>query len=79
MYRQLQSFLQISHEALCDKAIKKAVKQGCDNYDQVCQKLNVGTCCGQCKDHAREIVSEALCKKDEHVLYQMPQTFALSN
>ncbi|PWQ95183.1 (2Fe-2S)-binding protein [Leucothrix arctica] len=65
--------------AVTDKAIKKAVNNGCHNFDKVCKKLNVATCCGRCKDHAREVVSEALNEKNTHVLYQMPQAYALTN
>jgi bacterioferritin-associated ferredoxin len=65
--------------AVTDKAIKKAVKQGCNSYDKVCHKLGVANNCGQCKEHARAVVSEALTEKDTHVLYQIPNAFALSN
>lgn len=65
--------------AVTDKAIKKAVNNGCNNFDKVCKKLDVGTCCGRCKSHAHEVVSEALSEKNTHTLYQMPQAFALSN
>ena len=65
--------------AVTDKAIKKAVKNGCESYDKVCKNLNVGTCCGRCKGHAREVVNEALADKNTYVLYQTPQSFALSN
>lgn len=62
-----------------DKAIKKAVKHGCNSYGKVCQKLNVASCCGRCEGHAREIVNEALTEENTRVLYQMPQPFVLSN
>ena len=65
--------------AVTDKAIKKAVKPGSNSFDKVCQKLDVGTCCGRCKPQAREIVSEALSDKKIHVLYPISLDVALSN
>lgn len=45
--------------AVTDKDIKKAVAQGHDNYDKICQKLKVGTCCRRCKPMAQQIIQEA--------------------
>ncbi|RVU84657.1 (2Fe-2S)-binding protein [Leucothrix sargassi] len=65
--------------AVTDKAIKKAVKQGCNSFDKVCQKLDVGTCCGQCKPQAREIVSEALSNEKTPIFYPIVADLALTN
>lgn len=65
--------------AVTDKAIKRAVKRGCNSYEQVCHKLKVASCCGQCQGHAREVVSEALTETNTFTLYQIPPSLALSN
>lgn len=46
--------------SVTDKAIKKAVKQGHDTLEAIQQELKVGTCCGRCKHHAREVIKETL-------------------
>jgi len=65
--------------AVTDKAIKKAVKRGCDSYDKVCQKLNVASCCGRCQGHAREVINDALNETNTAPLYQIPSALTLSN
>ena len=56
--------------SVTDKAIKRAVKRGCDSYDRVCDKLKVASCCGRCEGHAREVVKEAITDNDSRVVYQ---------
>ncbi|EIJ33630.1 (2Fe-2S)-binding protein [Thiothrix nivea] len=46
--------------SVTDKAIKKAVKQGHDSLEAIQQELKVGTCCGRCKHHAREVIDTTL-------------------
>lgn len=45
--------------AVTDKAIKTAVKNGDDTYERVCEKLSVASCCGRCRGHAHEVIAEA--------------------
>lgn len=46
--------------SVTDKAIKKAVRQGHDTLEAIQQELKVGTCCGRCKHHARDVIEETL-------------------
>ncbi|MEZ5535825.1 MAG: (2Fe-2S)-binding protein [Thiolinea sp.] len=45
--------------AVTDREIKKAVKQGDDTFEKVRDSLKVASCCGQCESHAREVIAEA--------------------
>jgi len=45
--------------AVTDKDIKCAVKQGHDTYEKICCQLNVASCCGRCQWVAREVINEA--------------------
>ncbi|CAA6816147.1 MAG: (2Fe-2S)-binding protein [uncultured Thiotrichaceae bacterium] len=49
--------------AVTDREIKKAVKQGVNTFDQVRDQLGVASCCGQCESHAREVINEARTAK----------------
>jgi bacterioferritin-associated ferredoxin len=43
-----------------EAAIRRAVRQGHDNYASLQFELGVGTCCGQCKQAVHETVAQ--CK-----------------
>lgn len=49
--------------SVTDREIKKAVKQGIDTFDEVRNQLGVSSCCGQCENHAREVINEACTAK----------------
>lgn len=49
--------------AVTDRQIKKAVQQGVDSMSELQSQLKVGTCCGRCKDCAREVLNVALCER----------------
>lgn len=65
--------------SVTDKAIKRAVKRGCNSYDKVCHKLKVASCCGRCEGHAREVVSEAITELNSRAVYQISPVLSLSN
>lgn len=62
--------------SVTDKAIKRAVKRGCDSYDKVCDKLKVASCCGQCEGHAREVISETVTEINSKTVYQITPVLA---
>jgi len=65
--------------SVTDKAIKRAVKRGCDSYSKVCDKLKVASCCGQCEGHAREVISDAITDNESKAVYQITPVLALPN
>jgi bacterioferritin-associated ferredoxin len=50
--------------AVTDRQIKTAVQEGHETFEKIQQQLDVGTCCGKCESHAKEVISEA--RNDEH-------------
>lgn len=47
-------------KAVSDKHIRRAVQEGATSLRQVSRELGLGTCCGKCVPHARDLVSSAL-------------------
>ncbi len=43
-----------------DKQIFRAVAQGVSNFESLSSELNVGTCCGKCKNCAKKVMREAI-------------------
>jgi bacterioferritin-associated ferredoxin len=46
--------------AVTDREIRKAVRQGVGSFAELQQATNVSTCCGRCQDCARQVMSAAL-------------------
>ncbi|MEB8432735.1 (2Fe-2S)-binding protein [Cocleimonas sp. KMM 6892] len=44
--------------AVTVKQIKRALSEGCNGYEGICNKLGVGSCCGKCREHACEVIDE---------------------
>jgi bacterioferritin-associated ferredoxin len=49
--------------SVTDREIKKAVRRGVDSLPELQTQLKVGTCCGKCKDCARQVLNEALSEQ----------------
>ncbi|MGQ0697241.1 MAG: bacterioferritin-associated ferredoxin [Panacagrimonas sp.] len=47
-------------KAVSDKRIRRLVGEGAISLRDVSRELGVGTCCGKCVPHAREVLIEAL-------------------
>lgn len=45
--------------AITEKEVVAQVKAGSTTYSQIQFELGVGTCCGQCADHARTVIDQA--------------------
>ena len=46
-------------KAVNDRAIRQAVADGIDTFDEIQFELGVGTCCGKCVSMACEVLCEA--------------------
>jgi len=46
-------------KAVNDRAIRRAVAEGHDNFDALQFELGIGTCCGKCVAAACEVLCEA--------------------
>ena len=46
-----------------DKQIHHELKQGASSFADVQERLNVATCCGQCKECAMEIIDSHLASE----------------
>lgn len=44
--------------AVTEKDIHKAIKNGACSMNDLSEQLKVGTCCGRCKDCAKEMLNE---------------------
>ncbi|HEY8385551.1 MAG TPA: (2Fe-2S)-binding protein [Porticoccaceae bacterium] len=42
------------------KQIRREVLAGAVTFDEIQERLEVGTCCGTCSDNAREVIAETL-------------------
>ncbi|SMN11773.1 Bacterioferritin-associated ferredoxin [uncultured Candidatus Thioglobus sp.] len=45
--------------AVTDKDINQAIKQGARSLNDLSTQLKVGTCCGRCKDCAKKILDQS--------------------
>ncbi len=43
-----------------DKQIIRAVEKGVSNFESLSSELNVGTCCGKCKNCAKKVMRVAI-------------------
>ena len=43
-----------------DKQIRRAVQQGAHSFDAIQGQLEVGLCCGQCRDSTEQLIEETL-------------------
>ena len=43
-----------------DKQIRRAVEEGVCSMESLSAELNVGTCCGKCKNCAKKVLREAI-------------------
>jgi bacterioferritin-associated ferredoxin len=53
--------------AVTDREIRKAVQGGVDSISTLQSQLKVGSCCGRCKDCARQVLNEALQEHSAHI------------
>lgn len=47
---------------ITDQDIKNAIQNGADDYRQVRDLLDLGTCCGRCAPEARAIISDEVSR-----------------
>ena len=45
-----------------DREIHGAARLGVSTMDELAETLGVGTCCGQCRDCAKQVLAEAVMK-----------------
>ncbi|MFP3874266.1 MAG: bacterioferritin-associated ferredoxin [Thiohalophilus sp.] len=43
-----------------DRDIRKAVRRGVDSFSELQQQTRVSTCCGRCRDCAKQVMDDAL-------------------
>ena len=55
-------------KAINDRAIRRAVAEGCDSFDALQFELGVGTCCGKCVQSACEVLFAARCEAEAQPL-----------
>lgn len=53
--------------SVTDRQIRKACENGANSITCLQNELKVGTCCGRCKDCAREIIHETLGNQVSYV------------
>ena len=46
-----------------DKQICRAVDEGASSIEDLSNELNLGTCCGKCKNCAKQVMREAIQEK----------------
>ncbi|MDZ7805459.1 (2Fe-2S)-binding protein [Thiohalophilus sp.] len=46
--------------AVTDRTIRKAVQNGADSFTELQQQTRVSTCCGRCRDCAKQVMDDAL-------------------
>lgn len=49
--------------AVTDKEIRKAVQGGVNSFSELQQQTRVSTCCGRCKDCAKQVMDDALANE----------------
>lgn len=47
-------------KGVTQKQIRREVMNGAATYDEIQARLEVGTCCGTCKDTALEVIDDTL-------------------
>jgi len=50
-------------KAVTDKEIRKAAARGADNLYELRESLGVASGCGQCADHAQEILDQSAARR----------------
>lgn len=50
-------------KAVSDKHIRRLAGEGVVSLRDLSRELGVGTCCGKCVPHAREVLSETLASQ----------------
>ena len=50
-------------KAVSDKHIRRVVVEGASSLREISRELGVGTCCGKCVPHAREVLSAAISSR----------------
>jgi len=58
--------------SVTDRQIRKAAARGVRTVEQLGEELKVATCCGRCRDCAREILDEAHREAEPVPLVPMP-------
>jgi len=61
--------------AVTDRQIKAAVQEGYGTFKKIQQQLDVGTGCGKCECHAKEVILEATNDKRKARVSSPPVTF----
>ena len=61
--------------AVTDRQIKKAVQEGHGTFEKIQQLLGVGTCCGKCEPHAKEVILEVKIDKCKNKVNGSPIIF----
>ena len=46
-------------KGVTDKQIERELRNGSQSFDDIQNRLEVGLCCGQCKDHTMDIIINA--------------------
>lgn len=62
-----------------DHQIRHAVNNGMFTIDELCNKLNIATCCGECKGCARRILRETVATTKASLAGQKLIPAAVSN
>ena len=61
--------------AVTDRQIKTAVQEGHETFEKIQQQLDVGTCCGKCEPHTKEVIPEAQKDKRQNRANNSPIRF----
>ncbi len=53
--------------AITEKAVKDCARDGARSLDDLAAQLGVGTCCGRCRECARNLLDESCCQESEAI------------
>lgn len=63
-------------QGVTEKQIRREVVNGAESYEDIQERLNVGMCCGTCKEYAVNLVNDTLQEqlgKQSNVINLWPQ------
>lgn len=65
-------------KAVTDRRIRQAVAEGAVSLRDLSRDTSLGTCCGKCVPHAREVMTEALGRRQTFSPHSAPPAPSLS-
>tara|TARA_R110000850_G_scaffold265250_5_gene394731 strand:- start:6473 stop:6694 length:222 start_codon:yes stop_codon:yes gene_type:complete len=63
-------------KAVSDKTVRRMVQAGASSVREVSRETGLGTCCGVCVPHARQILAESLSAQPMKLADLLPGSIA---